>query len=149
MKLPIRIVIADDHALFREGLKAILAYGCDFSVVGEAADTAETVKAVEAAQPHVLLLDLKMPDGNVLQVLHQIRKKSPDTRVLVLSAFVSDEMLLKLASAEVSGYALKGVAIDGLFEAIRTVHEGGVWVDGAIDSEIAQSQFPANRERAD
>ncbi|MGE5303069.1 MAG: response regulator transcription factor [Alphaproteobacteria bacterium] len=143
MNVPIRMVIADDHALFRGGLKAIFAYERDFSVVGEAANTYETVKVVAHVHPSILLLDLNMPNGDVLDVLRQVREKSPDTKVLVLTAYLKEEMLLKLASKEVEGYLLKGIDVNSLLEAIKTVHEGGSWVDEEIGSAVARSKLQA------
>ena len=143
MNVPIRLVVADDHALFRGGLKAIFAREQDFSIVGEAANTYETVKVVEDVRPNVLLLDLNMPNGDVLGVLQQVRETSPDTKVLVLTAYLKDEMLVKLATKEVEGYLLKGIDVNSLLEAIKTVHEGGFWVDEEIHSAVARSKLQA------
>lgn len=143
MKIPIRLVMADDHALFRGGLKAIFALQQGFHIVGEAANTAETVKIVAEVRPDILLLDLNMPNGDVLGLLRQVGEKSPNTKVLVLTAYLKEEMLLKLASKEVQGYLLKGIDVDSLLEAIKTVHEGGFWIDEEIDSAVARARLSA------
>ena len=144
MKVPIRLVIADDHALFRGGLKAIFAHEDGFNIVGEAANTHETVKTVEGVRPDILLLDLNMPNGNVLEVLRQVREKSPETKVLILTAYLKEEMLLKLANKEVQGYLLKGIEVNSLLEAITTVHKGGFWIDEEIDSAVARAKSSAH-----
>lgn len=84
---PIKVVIADDHTLFREGLKWILSLEQDVTVVGEASKGDEVVNVAESTKPNVLLLDLKMPKGKVLKTLRELRTKDPETKTLILTAF--------------------------------------------------------------
>ena len=142
---PIKVVIADDHTLFREGLKRILSLEKDVLVVGEASRGDEVARIVERARPDVLLLDLKMPKGDVVQTLLDINEKNPSTKVLILTAFSEDEDILNAAKGGAKGYVLKGVASSTLLQAIKAIQGGGLWVDKEMSSadtfeEIAQSQ---------
>ena len=143
--VPIKVVIADDHTLFREGLKRILSLEKDVFVVGEASRGDEVAKVVERTKPDVLLLDLKMPKGDVVQTLLEVRDRNPTTKVLVLTAFSEDENILNAAKGGAKGYVLKGVSSLTLLQAIKTVHGGGLWIDKELPSadtfeEIAQTQ---------
>jgi DNA-binding NarL/FixJ family response regulator len=125
----IKVVIADDHALFREGLKRILSLEKNIWVVGEAATGDDAAKVVARTQPDILLLDLKMPGGNVAQCLLQIAENNPSTKVIILTAFSAKEDVLDTAKGRARGYLLKGVSTPTLIEAIRKVHGGDIWVD--------------------
>lgn len=143
--VPIKVVIADDHTLFREGLKRILSLEKDVFVVGEASRGDEVAKVVERTKPDVLLLDLKMPKGDVVQTLLEVRDRNATTKVLVLTAFSEDENILNAAKGGAKGYVLKGVSSLTLLQAIKTVHGGGLWIDKELPSadafeEIAQAQ---------
>lgn len=142
---PIKVVIADDHTLFREGLKKILSLEKDVLVVGEASRGDEVMKSVERSKPDVLLLDLKMPKGDVVQTLLEVKEKNPATKVLILTAFSEDENILNAAKGGAKGYVLKGIASSTLLQAIKTVHGGGLWIDKDMPSsdifeEIARAQ---------
>jgi two-component system response regulator DegU len=142
---PIKVIIADDHALFREGLKRILSLEKDILVVGEASRGDEVARVVERTKPDILLLDLKMPKGDVVQTLLEVSEKNPSTRVLILTAFSEDENILNAAKGGAKGYLLKGISSSVLLQAMKTVHSGGLWVDKELPSadtfeEIAQSQ---------
>jgi len=142
---PIKVVIADDHALFRDGLRKILSVERDILVVGEAANGDEVPKVVERMKPDVMLLDLKMPKGDVVQNLLEIAARSPATRVLILTAFSDEEHVLNAAKGGAKGYVPKGVPSATLVQAIKSVCNGGVWIDKEIPSweifeEIAQAQ---------
>lgn len=142
---PIKVVVADDHTLFREGLKRILSLEKDVLVVGEASRGDEIVKVVDRTKPEVLLLDLKMPKGDVVQTLLELNEKNPATKVLILTAFSEDENILNAAKGGAKGYVLKGVSSATLLQAIKSVHSGGFWVDKEMSSadafeEIVQSQ---------
>ena len=150
--LPIKVVIADDHALFRDGLRRILSLEKDILVVGEAGNGDEVPKIVERTKPDVLLLDLKMPKGDVIQNLLDVETKSPATRVIILTAFADEENVLNAAKGGAKGYVPKGVPSATLLQAIKAVHGGGLWIDREIPSwdtfqEIVQDQAGA-RETA-
>lgn len=142
---PIKVVIADDHALFRDGLRKILALEKDILVVGEAANGDEATKVAERTKPDVLLLDLKMPKGELVQNLLDLAARTPATRVVVLTAFSDDENVLNAAKGGAKGYVSKGVPSATLVQAIKSVHGGHPWVDKGIPSwetflEIAGGQ---------
>ena len=147
--VPIKVVLADDHTLFREGLKRILSLEKDVFVVGEAARGDEVAKVVERTKPDVLLLDLKMPKGDVIQTLLEVHDKNPTTKVLILTAFSEDENILNAAKGGARGYVLKGVSSQSLLQAIKAVHGSGLWIDKELPSaeafeEIARAQTPTS-----
>jgi DNA-binding NarL/FixJ family response regulator len=133
---PIRIVIADDHALFREGLKRLLALEQSFLVIGEASNNRETVQVVARTRPDILILDLKMPSGDALETLRDIGARSPGTKVIILTAFSETEDVLSIAQARARGYVLKGVSTPTLIEALTKVNAGEIWVDPELPSRV-------------
>lgn len=142
---PTKVVIADDHTLFREGIKRMLSLEKDILVVGEASRGDEVAKLVERTKPDVLLLDLKMPKGDIVQTLLEVKDINPATKVLVLTAFSEDENIFNAAKGGARGYVLKGIDFSTLLRAIKTVHGGGLWVDKELPAaeafeEIAQDQ---------
>lgn len=152
----IKIAIADDHTLFRAGLKRLLAREKDLLVTGEGGRAEEVEAAVAKGNADVLLLDLRMPGGEAVETLLDLRERHPDTRTLILTAFDDEDAMLETAKAGARGYVLKGVSPTTLFQAIRTVHEGGIWIDPGLPqagefSAIAaqQAQAPAARREPD
>jgi len=148
---PIKVVIADDHALFREGLKRILSLEKDVLVVGEASHGDDVLKVVGDTKPDVLLLDLKMPKGDVVRTLLEVGERNPASKVLILTAFAEEESVLNTAKAGAKGYVLKGVPSSTLLKAIKTIHRGRLWIDkempwAAAFEEIAQSQSPVSAD---
>jgi RNA polymerase sigma factor (sigma-70 family) len=143
---PTKVVIADDHTLFREGMKKMLSLEKDILVVGEASRGDEVTKLVERTKPDVLLLDLKMPKGDIVQTLLEVKDIHPPTKVIVLTAFSEDENILNAAKGGARGYVLKGIDFATLLRAIKTVHGGGLWIDKDLPSaedfeEIAEGQL--------
>src|SRR4026209_1714941 len=126
---PIKVVIADDHALFRDGLKKILSIEKDILVVGEAANGDEITRVIDRTKPDILLLDLKMPKGDLVQNLLDVAARSPATRVIVLTAFSDEENVLNAAKGGAKGYVPKGVPSATLLQAIKEVQAGGFWID--------------------
>lgn len=106
---PIKVVIADDHTLFREGLRKLLSLEKDILVAGEAANGEEAAKLAERIKPDVLLMDLKMPKSDLVQSLLEMSTSAPATKVLVLTAFSDEENVLNAAKSGARGYASKGV----------------------------------------
>ena len=143
---PIKVVVADDHTLFRDGIRRILSLEKDILVVGEASRGDEVTKVVERTKPDVLLLDVKMPRGDIVQTLLEIKEKSLPTKVLILTAYSEDENILNAAKGGARGYVLKGIDFPTLLQAIKAVHKGGVWIDKEMPAadafeEIAQGQL--------
>ena len=134
---PITVVIADDHPLFREGLKRIFSFEQDVAVVGEASRGDDVVDIVQSSRPDVLLLDLKMPKGEVLQTLRELGEKNPSTKVLVLTAFAEEENVINVAKSGARGFVLKGVDSSTLLEAIKKVRAGDVWVGNGVPAAEA------------
>ncbi|MBI4315423.1 MAG: response regulator transcription factor [Chloroflexi bacterium] len=132
----IRILLADDHTLFREGLKVILAAQADVDVVGEAADGAEAVTLARAQQPDVILLDLKMPHKDGLTAIGEIAACSPQTRILVLTSFADDERVFPAIKAGALGYLLKDAPRDQFLRAVREVAEGRPFLHPAIAFKV-------------
>ncbi len=115
-------------------LRKILSLEKDILVVGEAANGDEIPKVVERTKPDILLLDLKMPKGDVVQNLLDVAAQSPATRVMILTAFSDEENVLNAAKGGAKGYVPKGVPSATLLQAIKVVHSGGVWIDKEIPS---------------
>jgi DNA-binding NarL/FixJ family response regulator len=143
---PIKVVVADDHTLFRDGMKKVLSLEKDILVVGEAARGDEVIKAVERSKPDVLLLDLRMPKADLVQTLLDVKERSPATKVLILTAYAEEESIMNAAKGGARGYLLKGADFATLLQAIKKVHSGGLWIDkdipiGDTFEEIAASQM--------
>jgi DNA-binding NarL/FixJ family response regulator len=134
----IRVVIADDHAVVREGLRAFLALQEDVEVVAEAADGEEAVSAVDRFTTDVALVDLVMPRVDGIEAIRRIRAAHPETRVIVLTSFVDEDKMLPAVRAGASGYLLKDVQPQELVEAIRTVHGGGTLLHPAVVEELVR-----------
>lgn len=133
----IRILIADDHPVVRDGLSAVLETQRDFEVIGEAGNGRETVELVEQLQPDVVLLDLDMPVMDGLEALRLIMRNRPDTKIIVFTVFDSDERILAAVQAGARGYLLKGDAPrDEIFRAVRTVYQGGALLQPVVASKL-------------
>jgi DNA-binding NarL/FixJ family response regulator len=120
----IRVAIADDHAVVRQGLRTFLELQDEIEVVGEAADGEEAVALVEETAPDVVLLDLVMPRLHGIEAIRVLRERCPATRILVLTSFADDHTVLPAVRAGAAGYLLKDVQPPELVAAIRTVHAG-------------------------
>ena len=124
----IRIVVADDHTLIREGIRALLALVPDMSLVGEAKDGTEAVRVVVDARPDVLLLDMRMPGGDGLWVVRELRRRELLPSTLILSTFDDDAAALDVVRAGARGFLLKDVTLDRLVDAVRTLAAGGTMI---------------------
>jgi DNA-binding NarL/FixJ family response regulator len=122
--MSIRVAIADDHAVVRQGLRTFLELQEDMEVVGEAVDGEEAVDLVDRTEPDVVLLDLVMPRVDGIEATRRIRERRPGTRILVLTSFADDRTVLPAVRAGAAGYLLKDVQPPELARAIRTVHAG-------------------------
>jgi two-component system response regulator NreC len=125
----IRVLIADDHAVLRAGLKLLIGAESDMEVVGEAADGAEVVRRAQTAAPDVVLLDLSMPGGRGTQTIGQVVQLTPRPRVLVLTMHDDHASMQAALQAGASGYIVKKAADVELLTAIRAVHRGRTFVD--------------------
>lgn len=138
----IRVLIADDHAVFRAGLRLLLRAQPDIEVVGEAADGWETLKQAEALRPDVILLDLTMPGMPGLQTLALLRRQAPGSKVLILTMH-EDEAYLRQALAEgAAGYLIKRATDEELVAAIRAVARGEVYIHPAMTRALLEDLLP-------
>lgn len=134
---PIRVLIADDHALFREGIRRLLGSAGDIEVVGEAGSGEEAVGLVEDLTPDVVLLDVMMPGMSGIDVARVIRTTSPRTRVVILTVHANEEFLFEAIKAGAMGYLLKDASPDELLRAVRLVAQG----DGLLAPAVAAKVF--------
>ncbi len=134
----IRILVADDHPMLREGLVAVLSTQPDFDVVGEAADGSEAVRLAESLEPDVILLDLEMPGVDGIAALERLRDAGSEARAIVFTAYDTDERILGALRAGARGYLLKGASRAEIFGAIRTVHSGGSLLGPAVTSRLLE-----------
>jgi DNA-binding NarL/FixJ family response regulator len=134
----IRVVIADDHAVVRQGLRTFLDLQDDIEVVAEAGDGAEALAAAEEHAPDVVLIDLVMPNVDGIEAIRGLRERVPAARAIVLSSFIDDEKLLPAVRAGAAGYLLKDVEPHQLVEAIRTVHAGGALLHPRVASRLLE-----------
>lgn len=121
---PIRIVLADDHAVVREGTRMLLEREPDLTVVGEAANGDEAIDLVGKLRPDVAILDIAMPVRNGIQATREIKRSWPQTNILVLTAYDDEEYVYAIVDAGAAGYLLKDVPADELISAVRAVHAG-------------------------
>jgi DNA-binding NarL/FixJ family response regulator len=132
----IRILIADDHEMVREGLAGMLNTQGDLQVVGTACDGLDAVRQAESLEPDVTLMDLDMPNMNGAVAIRQIRERRPDARIVVLTAYDTDERILDAIEAGAQGYILKGTPRDELFRAVRVVHQGGSLLEPSVAAKL-------------
>jgi two-component system response regulator NreC len=141
----VTLVLVDDHLIFREGLRALLAGEPDLQVVGEAGDGLEAIQLVERLQPNVLVLDLMMPGLNGHEVACQVSQRVPATRIVVLSMHTNEAYVLRALKSGAAGYVLKGSGATELIQAIREVAQGRRYLspplsERAIETYIQKAQ---------
>ncbi len=138
MNHPIRILLVDDQALFREGLNTLLSVQPDFEVVGEASNGEEALRLAAQLQPQVVLMDLRMPVLDGVTATRRLRTLLPDCRVLVLTTFDDDEFVFDGLRAGAVGYLLKDVSSDKLFEALRAAARGEYFLLPSITAKVIE-----------
>jgi Response regulator containing a CheY-like receiver domain and an HTH DNA-binding domain len=132
----IRILVVDDHPVVREGLVAILEAQEDLTVVGEAGDGDQAVQQYRDLKPDVVLMDLAMPGTDGVQAIQEIKRIDPNARVVVLTAYDTDERILQAVQAGASGYLLKGAPREDIFRAVRVVYRGGSLLEPVVAGKL-------------
>ncbi|MDE3113491.1 MAG: response regulator transcription factor [Chloroflexota bacterium] len=132
MPVPLRLLLADDHAVLRAGLRALLERERDMTVVGEAADGSEALCRARGLHPDVVIMDLAMPAGGGVEATRRIRAELPDVRVLILSQHDDESYLRSALAAGAAGFALKRAADSELLAAIRAVAGGGLYLHPSL-----------------
>lgn len=136
--MAIRLFLVDDHELVLRGLKALVATEADIEVVGEATTVALALSRVPAARPDVAVLDVRLPDGNGVELCRQLREGQPSLACLMLTSYADDEAELAAIMAGAAGYVLKEVRGSDLIGAIRTVAGGGMLLDPKAASRVIE-----------
>jgi DNA-binding NarL/FixJ family response regulator len=133
----IRILVVDDHLLLREGVASILGTEADVELVGTAENGAEAIEAFRDLRPDVTLMDIQMPVMDGIEALAEIRKQTPNARVIMLTTYEGDTQAVRALKAGASGYLLKSSLRKEMIDAIRAVHRGGKYVLAEVAQEIA------------
>jgi two-component system, NarL family, response regulator LiaR len=148
MSEPIRVLIADDHAVLREGLRSFLELQDGIEIVGDAADGAEAVALAEQLRPAVILMDLVMPNLDGVEAMRALRERVPETRVIILTSYIDDDRLLPAIRAGAAGYLLKNAEPQELARAIRTAHAGEALIDPSVAARLVE-RLADDERRAD
>ena len=131
-----RIVIAEDHTILREGLRALLSSTPDFEIVGEAEDGREAIRCVEKLKPNLILTDLSMPRMNGMDAIREIKRRAPGTKILVLTVHKTEEYILATLQAGANGYLLKDSTHAELLAAVRHVLSGKHYISPGISDKV-------------
>ena len=145
-KRKITILVADDHMIVRRGIVSLLSLNHDFEVVGEAVDGKIAVEQVFLKEPDVVLMDINMPELSGLDATRQIKKKLPDVKVLVLSAYDDVEYVLQILHSGASGYLLKNISPEDLYAAIKAVHSGQAFFSPTISKIVLDSYLKRTQQ---
>lgn len=143
--MTIGVLIAEDHAIVREGFRLLLQESPELSVEGTAADGEEAIRLAREVRPDVVLMDLAMPGTNGLEATRRIRDESPEIRVIMLSMYAQEEYVLHAFQAGASGYLLKDSAPEELEEAVRAVHGGARYLDHSLPEHVMRDYAARTR----
>lgn len=134
----IRVLIVDDHPMVRRGLRSLLSSYSDIQVVGEAEDGAAALQLVASLDPEVILLDIRLPGPDGVEIAHQLHKQAPDAKVIVLTAFDNDEYIAGAFRAGAHAYLLKSTSDETVVETIRQVHQGRHLLSPSLVDKLLQ-----------
>jgi DNA-binding NarL/FixJ family response regulator len=138
-KNAIRVLLADDHPIFRDGMRKLLEGEPDVTIVGEASSGAECIQLLSKLKPDILLLDLRMPDKDGLSVLEEVNFDALQTKVIVVTATEDDRDVVRAMRLGARGVVLKQSATDLLLRSIRKVHQGEIWLDQRMTAEVMKA----------
>ena len=142
----VRIVLADDHTILREGLRALLSADPDFEIIGEAGDGREAVRCVEKLGPDLLLMDLSMPRMSGMDAISEIKRRYPETKIIALTVHKTEEYLLSTLQAGVDGYVLKDATHDELVMAIHNVMAGKRYLSPGISEKVIEGYLDGKED---
>ena len=145
MQRPYKIVIAEDHTILRQGLRALLSSNPDFEVVGEAEDGRAAVRTIETLSPDLLLMDLSMPRMTGMEAITEIKKRSPATKIVVLTVHKGEEYVLSALKAGADGYVLKDAGHDELVTALKNVLAGKRYLSPDISEKVIGGYLEGRR----
>ena len=145
MKAKHRIIIAEDHTILREGLRSLLSSDPDLEIVGEAQDGQEAIRCVEKLKPNLVLMDLSMPRMNGLDAIKEIKKRSAETRILVLTVHKNEEYIVATLRAGADGYALKDSTHAELGIAIKNVLSGNHYISPGISGRVIEGYLEGRK----
>lgn len=132
------ILLADDHVMFRHGIRRIIEENSQFNVIGEARDGLELLSICRRTPPHLVILDISMPSLRGIEATHEIKKAHPEVKVLILTMHKDIEYLDSALAAGAEGYILKEDADDELLTAIKIIREGGTYISNLLSTQVAQ-----------
>jgi DNA-binding NarL/FixJ family response regulator len=145
--MTINILLADDHQVVRQGLRALLEAENDFVVVGEVGDGLTAVQEAGKLKPHVLIADIMMPGINGIEVVRQVKHRSPDTKLIVLSMYADESHVFEALQNGASAYVLKGSSADELVHAVREVMAGRRYFSESVAALALEAVYDSNKER--
>ena len=144
--MTIKVFIMDDHEVVRRGLIDLVSAEPDMEVVGEAGTAAQALARIPQAQPHIAVLDVRLPDGNGVEVCRDIRTELPDTQCLMLTSYADDEALFDAIMAGATGYVLKDIQGTDLLDAIRTIASGKSLLDPMATQRVMERLRAPHKE---
>jgi len=146
---PIKVLIVDDHAVVRDGLTTMMGRQRDMVVVGEAKNGLEATEMARDLRPHVILMDLRMPELDGVEAMRRIHAESTDVNFIVLTTYDSDEYIFDAIEAGAKGYLLKDASREELFEAVRAVHRGESLIQPGIASRVLDRFAQLSRQASE
>jgi len=145
--MPTKVILVDDHHVFRAGLRAILASEADISVVGEASEARQAYSLLDSAQPDLVVLDLTLPDGDGVAATREIIRREPRARVLILTMQTNELFVSRAMAAGASGFAIKSQGPEEILQAIRAVASGEKYLSPAFADRISSTNGRPVREQ--